>query len=107
MSLKARENKLKADDTSGSTFTISNVGTFGSVMGTPIINQPEAAILATGIIKKRAEVMERAEGDTIEIRNMMYLSLSFDHRIVDGFLAGSFLKRIAENLEGFDIKRKI
>jgi len=107
LSLKARENKLKADDTSGSTFTISNVGTFGSVMGTPIINQPEAAILATGIIKKRAEVMERAEGDTIEIRHMMYLSLSFDHRIVDGFLAGSFLKRIAENIEGFDIKRKI
>jgi len=107
LSLKARENKLKADDTSGSTFTISNVGTFGSVMGTPIINQPEAAILATGIIKKRAEVMERAEGDTIEIRHMMYLSLSFDHRIVDGFLAGSFLKRIAVNLEGFDIKRKI
>lgn len=107
LSLKARENKLKADDTSGSTFTISNVGTFGSVMGTPIINQPEAAILATGIIKKRAEVMERAEGDTIEIRHMMYLSLSFDHRIVDGFLAGSFLKRIADNLEEFDTKRKI
>jgi len=107
LSLKARENKLKVDDTSGSTFTISNVGTFGSVMGTPIINQPEAAILATGIIKKRAEVMERAEGDTIEIRHMMYLSLSFDHRIVDGFLAGSFLKRIADNLEGFDSKRKI
>ena len=107
LSLKARENKLKADDTSGSTFTISNVGTFGSVMGTPIINQPEAAILATGIIKKRAEVMERAEGDTIEIRHMMYLSLSFDHRIVDGFLAGSFLKRIADNLEDFDVKRKI
>ena len=107
LSLKARENKLKADDTSGSTFTISNVGTFGSVMGTPIINQPEAAILATGIIKKRAEVMERAEGDTIEIRHMMYLSLSFDHRIVDGFLAGSFLKRIADNLEKFDTKRKI
>ncbi len=107
LSLKARENKLKVDDTSGSTFTISNVGTFGSVMGTPIINQPEAAILATGIIKKRAEVMERAEGDTIEIRHMMYLSLSFDHRIVDGFLAGSFLKRIADNLEDFDVKRKI
>ena len=107
LSLKARENKLKADDTSGSTFTISNVGTFGSLMGTPIINQPEAAILATGIIKKRAEVMERAEGDIIEIRHMMYLSLSFDHRIVDGFLAGSFLKRIADNLEKFDTKRKI
>ncbi len=107
LSLKARENKLKADDMMGSTFTISNVGTFGSVMGTPIINQPEAAILATGIIKKRAEVMERPEGDTIEIRHMMYLSLSFDHRIVDGFLAGSFLKRIADNLENFDTKRKL
>jgi 2-oxoglutarate dehydrogenase E2 component (dihydrolipoamide succinyltransferase) len=102
---KARENKLKADETKGSTFTISNVGTFGSLMGTPIINQPEAAILATGIIKKRAEVMEREEGDTIEIRQMMYLSLSFDHRIVDGYLAGSFLRRIADYMEKFDVKR--
>ena len=107
LSLKARKNKLKADDTSDSTFTISNVGTFGSVMGTPIINQPEAAILATGIIKKRAEVIERPAGDSIEIRQMMYLSLSFDHRIVDGFLAGSFLRRIADNLENFDSNRKI
>jgi 2-oxoglutarate dehydrogenase E2 component (dihydrolipoamide succinyltransferase) len=104
---KSRNNKLKADDTKGSTFTISNVGTFGSLMGTPIINQPEAAILATGIIKKRAEVMEREEGDTIEIRQMMYLSLSFDHRIVDGYLAGSFLRRIADYMEKFDSKRKI
>lgn len=102
---KARDNKLKADDTKGSTFTISNVGTFGSLMGTPIINQPEAAILATGIIKKRAEVMEREDGDTIEIRQMMYLSLSFDHRIVDGYLAGSFLRRIADYMEKFDVKR--
>jgi 2-oxoglutarate dehydrogenase E2 component (dihydrolipoamide succinyltransferase) len=105
LSALARENKLSGDDIKGSTFTISNVGTFGSVMGTPIINQPEAAILATGIIKKRAEVMERPEGDAIEIRQMMYLSLSFDHRIVDGFLGGSFLKRIADNLEQFDITR--
>ena len=104
---KARDNKLKADDTSGSTFTISNVGTFGSLMGTPIINQPEAAILATGIIKKRAEVMERENGDTIEIRQMMYLSLSFDHRIVDGYLAGSFLRRIADYMEQFDSNRSI
>jgi len=103
----ARENKLSGDDIKGSTFTISNVGTFGSVMGTPIINQPEAAILATGIIKKRAEVIERPEGDTIEIRQMMYLSLSFDHRIVDGYLGGSFLKRIADNLEQFDTNRQI
>jgi len=107
LSVKARENKLKVDDTAGSTFTISNVGTFGSVMGTPIINQPEAAILATGIIKKRAEVMEREDGDSIEIRHMMYLSLSFDHRIVDGFLAGSFLRRIADNMENFDENREI
>lgn len=104
---KARNNKLKADDTKGSTFTISNVGTFGSLMGTPIINQPEAAILATGIIKKRAEVIEKPEGDTIEIRSMMYLSLSFDHRIVDGYLGGSFLRRIADYFEQFDFKRKI
>lgn len=102
---KARDNKLKADETKGSTFTISNVGTFGSLMGTPIINQPEAAILATGIIKKRAEVMERKEGDSIEIRQMMYLSLSFDHRIVDGYLAGSFLRRIADYMEQFDADR--
>ncbi|TXD73068.1 2-oxo acid dehydrogenase subunit E2 [Aequorivita antarctica] len=104
---KSRDNKLKADDTKGSTFTISNVGTFGSLMGTPIINQPEAAILAIGIIKKRAEVMEREDGDSIEIRQMMYLSLSFDHRIVDGYLAGSFLRRIADYMEKFDSKRKI
>ncbi len=104
---KSRDNKLKADDTKGGTFTISNVGTFGSLMGTPIINQPEAAILATGIIKKRAEVMEREEGDTIEIRQMMYLSLSFDHRIVDGYLAGSFLRRIADYMEQIDSERKI
>ncbi len=105
LSALARENKLSGDDIKGSTFTISNVGTFGSVMGTPIINQPEAAILATGIIKKRAEVMERPEGDTIEIRQMMYLSLSFDHRIVDGYLGGSFLRRIADYLEQFDTNR--
>lgn len=102
---KARNNKLKADETKGSTFTISNVGTFGSLMGTPIINQPEAAILATGIIKKRVEVIEKPEGDTIEIRSMMMLSLSFDHRIVDGFLGGSFLRRIADYFEGFDEKK--
>src|SRR5690554_2031953 len=104
---KARDNKLKADDTHGGTFTISNVGTFGSLMGTPIINQPEAAILATGIIKKRAEVIESTDGDSIEIRNMMYLSLSFDHRIVDGYLAGSFLRRIADYMEDFASDKKI
>jgi 2-oxoglutarate dehydrogenase E2 component (dihydrolipoamide succinyltransferase) len=103
----ARKNKLGGDDIKGSTFTISNVGTFGSVMGTPIINQPEAAILATGIIKKRPEVITKDGEDIIEIRSMMYLSLSFDHRIVDGFLGGSFLKKIADNLEQFDTNREI
>lgn len=102
---KSRSGNLKGDDMKGSTFTISNVGTFGSLMGTPIINQPEAAILATGIIKKRAEVIEKPEGDTIEIRSMMYLSLSFDHRIVDGYLAGSFLRCIGDYMEQFDSKR--
>jgi 2-oxoglutarate dehydrogenase E2 component (dihydrolipoamide succinyltransferase) len=95
----ARENKLGGDDIKGGTFTISNVGTFGSLMGTPIINQPEVAILATGIIKKRAEVLTKDGVDSIEIRSMMMLSLSFDHRVVDGFLGGSFLKQVALNLE--------
>ncbi|WP_394907639.1 dihydrolipoamide acetyltransferase family protein [uncultured Mesonia sp.] len=104
---KARTNKLKHEETSGSTFTISNVGTFGSLMGTPIINQPEVAILATGIIKKRAEVIEYEEGDKIEVRSMMYLSLSFDHRVVDGFLGGSFLRRVADYFEDFNEKRTI
>jgi len=104
---KAKENKLSGDDIQGSTFTISNVGTFGSVMGTPIINQPEVAILAMGIIKKRPEVIETEHGDEIAIRSMMYLSLSFDHRVVDGFLGGSFVRRVADYLEQFDLNRKI
>ncbi|SDB55240.1 2-oxoglutarate dehydrogenase E2 component (dihydrolipoamide succinyltransferase) [Flavobacteriaceae bacterium MAR_2010_188] len=104
---KARNNNLKGDEIKGGTFTISNVGTFGSLMGTPIINQPEVAILALGIIKKRAEVLETTKGYEIAIRDMMFLSLSFDHRVVDGFLGGSFLKRIAENLENFDVNREL
>jgi 2-oxoglutarate dehydrogenase E2 component (dihydrolipoamide succinyltransferase) len=104
---KAKENKLAGDDIQGSTFTISNVGTFGSVMGTPIINQPEVAILAMGIIKKRPEVIETDNGDEIAICSMMYLSLSFDHRVVDGFLGGSFVRRVADYLEQFDTNRKI
>jgi len=107
LATKARENNLKPEDIQGSTFTISNVGTFGSLMGTPIINQPEVAILALGIIKKRAEVIETDKGDEIAIRSMMYLSLSFDHRVVDGYLGGSFLRRIADNLEQFDTNRTI
>lgn len=98
----ARNNKLKPEEIQGSTFTISNVGTFGSLMGTPIINQPEVAILAFGIIKKRPEVITTAKGDEIAIRSMMFLSLSFDHRVVDGFLGGSFLRKVGDYLEQFD-----
>ena len=98
----ARTNTLKPEQIQGSTFTISNVGTFGSLMGTPIINQPEVAILAFGIIKKRPEVITTAKGDEIAIRSMMFLSLSFDHRVVDGFLGGSFLRKVGDYLEQFD-----
>lgn len=98
----SRNNKLKPDEIQGSTFTISNVGTFGSLMGTPIINQPEVAILALGIIKKRPEVIETETGDEIAIRSMMFLSLSFDHRVVDGFLGGSFLRKVGDYLEQFN-----
>ena len=98
----SRNSKLKPEEIQGSTFTISNVGTFGSLMGTPIINQPEVAILALGIIKKRPEVITTSKGDEIAIRSMMYLSLSFDHRVVDGFLGGSFLRKIGDYLEKFD-----
>jgi 2-oxoglutarate dehydrogenase E2 component (dihydrolipoamide succinyltransferase) len=97
----SRNNKLKPEEIQGSTFTISNVGTFGSLMGTPIINQPEVAILAFGIIKKRPEVITTSEGDEIAIRSMMFLSLSFDHRVVDGFLGGSFLRKVGDYLEQF------
>lgn len=102
----ARNNKLKADDIQGGTFTLTNVGTFGSLMGTPIINQPQVAILAVGSIKKRPMVMETADGDVIAIRHMMYLSLSYDHRIVDGSLGAGFLTAVANELEAFDIKRE-
>ena len=95
----SRNNKLNPEEVQGSTFTISNVGTFGSLMGTPIINQPEVAILALGIIKKRPEVITTEKGDEIAIKSMMYLSLSFDHRVVDGFLGGSFLRKIGDYLE--------
>jgi len=104
---QARKGKLKPEDIEGGTFTISNVGTFGNLMGTPIINQPQVAILATGIIKKKPVVLETPTGDVIAIRHMMYLSLSYDHRIVDGAMGGSFLRRIADLLEAFDIDRSI
>ena len=103
----ARGNKLKADDTQGGTFTLTNVGTFGSLMGTPIINQPQVAILAVGSIKKRPMVLETEDGDVIAIRHMMYLSLSYDHRIVDGSLGASFLTAVANELEAFDVNRAV
>lgn len=103
----ARNNKLKPDDTQGGTFTLTNVGTFGSLMGTPIINQPQVAILAVGSIKKRPMVMETEHGDVIAIRHMMYLSLSYDHRIVDGSLGAGFLTAVANELEAFDVNRSI
>ena len=102
---RARNNSLKLEEISGGTFTVTNVGTFGNAMGTPIINQPQVAILATGSIKKKPAVIETEYGDVIAIRSMMFLSLSYDHRVVDGFLGGSFLRKIADNLENFDINR--
>jgi len=104
---RARSGKLNPDDTSGGTFTFTNVGSFGSVMGTPIINQPQVAILAAGVIQKKPAVIETEHGDLIGIRSKMFLSLSYDHRVVDGALGGSFLKRVAHYLESFDLKREI
>ncbi len=102
----ARNSRLKPEDTTGGTFTVTNVGTFGSLMGTPIINQPQVAILAVGAIKKRAVVIETNEGDTIGVRHMMYLSLSYDHRIVDGSIGASFLSEVAKEFEKWDINRQ-
>lgn len=101
----ARNNKLKPDDTAGGTFTLTNVGSFGSLMGTPIINQPQVAILAVGAIKKRPVVIETPHGDSIAIRHMMYLSMSYDHRIIDGALGATFLTAVARELENFDGER--
>ncbi|MFZ4771660.1 MAG: 2-oxo acid dehydrogenase subunit E2, partial [Ferruginibacter sp.] len=103
----ARNGKLKPDDTMGGTFTLTNVGTFGSIMGTPIINQPQVAIMAVGAIKKRPMVIETAVGDSIAIRHMMYISLSYDHRIIDGALGSTFLNAVAKELENFDGDRGI
>lgn len=103
----ARNNKLAPDEVQGGTYTVTNVGTFGNVMGTPIINQPQSAILALGAIRKKPAVIETPYGDTIGIRHMMFLSHSYDHRIVDGALGGSFVKRVADYLEQFDINREL
>ncbi|MEN9414903.1 MAG: catalytic domain of component of various dehydrogenase complexe [Bacteroidota bacterium] len=104
---RARQNQLKPEEIQGGTFTITNVGTFGNVMGTPIINQPQVAIMAIGAIRKKPAVLETEYGDVIAVRQMMFLSLSYDHRIVDGMLGGSFLRRVADYLEAFDPERSI
>jgi 2-oxoglutarate dehydrogenase E2 component (dihydrolipoamide succinyltransferase) len=102
---RARNNKLTPDEISGGTFTMTNVGSFGNVMGTPIINQPQVAIMAVGVIKKKPAVLETPQGDVIAIRHLMFCSLSYDHRVVDGSLGGSFLRRVADYLEQFDPNR--
>ncbi len=99
---RSRAGKLHPDEIQGGTITMTNVGTFGNLMGTPIINQPQVAIMACGIIKKKPVVLETEAGDVIAIRHMMYLSLSYDHRVVDGSLGGQYVKRVAEYLENFD-----
>lgn len=102
---RARQGALKPDEISGGTYTVSNVGTFGNVFGTPIINQPQVGILALGAIRKKPAVVETEEGDVIAIRHMMFLSHSYDHRVVDGQLGGSFVRRVADYLESFDSRR--
>ncbi|RDC57782.1 2-oxo acid dehydrogenase subunit E2 [Pedobacter chinensis] len=107
LATRARNAKLKPDETQGGTFTLTNVGSFGNVMGTPIINQPQVAILAVGAIKKKPAVLETEYGDVIAIRHMMFLSLSYDHRVVDGSLGGMFVRRVADYLEAWDLNREI
>jgi 2-oxoglutarate dehydrogenase E2 component (dihydrolipoamide succinyltransferase) len=104
---RARNNKLLPDDIAGGTYTMTNVGTFGNVMGTPIINQPQVAIMAVGAIRKKPAVIETEQGDYIGIRHMMFLSHSYDHRVVDGALGGMFVRRVADYLEQWDVNREI
>ena len=104
---RARENKLTPDDLSDGTYTVSNVGSFGNVMGTPIIMQPQVGILALGAVRKKPAVIETPQGDSIGVRQMMFLSHSYDHRVVDGSLGGMFVRKVADSLEEFDIDRKL
>ncbi|MFM2201220.1 MAG: hypothetical protein RL040_420 [Bacteroidota bacterium] len=104
---RARNNKLTPDEISGGTYTITNVGSFGNVMGTPIINQPQVAIMAVGAIRKKPAVIETPSGDFIGIRHMMFLSHSYDHRVVDGALGGQFVRRVADYLEAWDMNREV
>jgi 2-oxoglutarate dehydrogenase E2 component (dihydrolipoamide succinyltransferase) len=103
---RAKNSKLKPDDTQGGTYTVTNIGSFGSVFGTPIINQPQVGILALGAIRKVPAVIETPDGDFIGIRQKMFLSHSYDHRVVDGALGGMFVKRVAEYMENFDVTRE-
>jgi 2-oxoglutarate dehydrogenase E2 component (dihydrolipoamide succinyltransferase) len=107
LAIRARDNNLKPDEISGGTFTVTNVGSFGSIMGTPIINQPQVAILALGKIQKKPTVIETEDGDTIAIRSKMFLSLSYDHRVVDGALGGKFLQRVTDYIEKFDLNKEV
>jgi 2-oxoglutarate dehydrogenase E2 component (dihydrolipoamide succinyltransferase) len=102
---RARENKLKPDDLEGGTYTFSNIGTFGNIMGTPIIMQPQVAIMAFGAIQKKPSVIETPQGDLLGIRQKMFISHSYDHRVVDGSLGGQFVKRVSDYLEGFVMDR--
>lgn len=104
---RSRANKLKPDDTQGGTFTFTNIGAFGNIFGMPIINQPQAAILAVGTIKKKPAVLETEYGDVIAVRHMMYISMSYDHRVIDGSLGGQFIRRVADYLENWDAERVI
>jgi len=106
LATNARNNKLKPEDIQGGTYTVTNVGSFGNLMGTPIINQPQVAILALGAIRKVPAVIETSEGDFIGIRHKMFLSHSYDHRVVDGALGGQFVRRVADYLENFDATNK-
>jgi len=107
LTTRARSNKLKPDELADGTYSVSNVGTFGNVMGTPIIPQPQCAILAVGAIRKKPAVLETEAGDVIAIRHMMFLSHSYDHRVIDGSLGGAFVRRVADYLEAFDPKREV
>jgi len=107
LAVRARGGELNPDDIQGGTITMTNVGTFGNLMGTPIINQPQVAIMACGVIKKKPVVLETSEGDVIAIRHMMFLSLSYDHRVVDGALGGQFVSKVKEHLENFDTTQTV
>jgi 2-oxoglutarate dehydrogenase E2 component (dihydrolipoamide succinyltransferase) len=107
LAARARDGKLKIDELEGGTYTLSNVGTFGNVMGTPVIMQPQVAIMAVGAIRKKPAVIETEMGDFIGVRQFMFLSHSYDHRVVDGALGGRFVRRVADLLESFDPNRAV